>query len=307
LRIYVLASVFLLSSCGDADKVEVETPSDADNNKRIEVLLGHCEPEQSGPVSIKSANFKMGSQVYPEERPIRTASVPDFNIDATEVTNAEFAAFVKATDYVTDAEKPQPGYEVTGGAVFVEPTPENPAWWHFIDGANWRHPEGPESSIEGHDNYPVVQVSYKDAKAYAAWAGRRLPTEAEWEYAAGLGAGSTYVWGDQQKPGGKHMANTWQGNFPIQNTVADGFGLRAPVGCFPANQAGLHDMIGNVWEWTDTVYQETNGEAIHVIKGGSFLCAENYCRRDRASARQPQEVGLSTNHTGFRTVGKRVK
>ncbi len=273
----------------------------------VETLLGYCDPVQSGPVAIQEATFQMGGRLYPEEGPVREMQVGAFNIDSTEVTNAQFAAFVEATGYVTDAEKAQPGFDVDGGAVFMQPTEDYPSWWRFIEGADWRHPQGPDSSIEGRDQYPVVQVSYNDAKAYADWKGRRLPTEAEWEYAAGAGATTNFVWGDEKTPGGKEQANTWQGNFPLENTAEDGHSGQAPVGCYPPNKFGLYDMIGNVWEWTDTMFQGgagiDGGEAVHVIKGGSFLCADNYCRRYRSAARQPQEVGLPTNHVGFRTVG----
>ncbi len=274
----------------------------------VETLLGFCDPPPSDRVKIKAATFQMGGDLYPEEGPVREVSVRAFDIDRTEVTNAQFADFVEATSYVTDAEKAQPGFDVDGGAVFMQPTEEFPSWWRFIEGADWRHPEGPDSSIEGKAQYPVVQVSYNDAKAYADWAGRRLPTEVEWEYAAGAGATTNFVWGDEKTPGGKEQANTWQGNFPLENTAEDGHTGQAPVGCYPPNNFGLYDMIGNVWEWTDTVFQAGNpgvegGEPIHVIKGGSFLCADNYCRRYRSAARQPQEVGLPTNHVGFRTVG----
>jgi len=231
--------------------------------------------------------------------------VRSFTIDATEVTNAQFAQFVEQTGYVTTAERPQVGFGVPGAAVFTPPSATNPNWWQFIEGANWRHPDGPESTITGRGNDPVVQVSYADAKAYAVWAGRRLPTEAEWEYAAQGGAESFYVWGEARAPDGVEPANTWQGAFPLRNTEADGYKLRAPIGCFAPNGFGLYDMIGNVWEWTDTVYRQSTGEPVYTIKGGSFLCAENYCRRYRASARQPQEAGLSTNHIGFRTVADR--
>ena len=151
---------------------------------------------------------------------------------------------------------------------------------------------------------PVVQVSYRDAQAYAAWAGRRLPNETEWEYAANGGAETIYVWGDERAPDGAEMANTWQGSFPIQNAEADGYAKRAPVGCYPANEFGLYDMIGNVWEWTDSKASQNGAEAVYTIKGGSFLCAPNYCRRYRAAARQAQEAGLPTSHIGFRTVSK---
>ncbi len=251
---------------------------------------------------IEGGSFQMGSDFYPEERPIRTKIVDKFDIDAVEVTNAQFQGFVDATGYVTDAEKVQPGFDKIGSAVFSIPNATNPNGWQFLEGANWRHPEGPDSNIINQDNYPVVQVSYADAKAYATWTGRKLPSESQWEYAAKGQGDTTYVWGEEKAPDGVEQANSWQGAFPIQNTAKDRYFLRAPVGCFPANDSGLYDMIGNVWEWTDTVYQDSAGEPIYTIKGGSFLCAPNYCRRYRAAARQPQEAGLPTNHIGFRTV-----
>lgn len=292
----------ILAACQKKPEPEVEV--EVVEVGSVETLLGYCDPPSGDPVKIDAATFKMGGDLYPEEGPIRQVSVGAFDIDRTEVTNGQFAAFVEATGYVTDAEKAQPGFDVDGGAVFMQPTEDFPSWWRFTEGANWRHPEGPESSIEGKAEYPVVQVSYNDAKAYAAWAGRRLPSEAEWEYAAGAGASTKYIWGDEKTPGGKEQANTWQGSFPLENTAADGHTGQAPVGCYPPNRFGLYDMVGNVWEWTDTVFEETSGEseAIHVIKGGSFLCADNYCQRYRSAARQPQEVGLPTNHVGFRTV-----
>jgi formylglycine-generating enzyme required for sulfatase activity len=265
-------------------------------------------------IHLKGGESLMGSDVaYPEERPQRRVKIAAFNIDATEVTNAQFAEFVAATGYVTQAEKPQAGFGKPGGAVFTIPTPDNPSWWRFVEGANWRHPTGPESNIKNMSSYPVVQVSIMDAKAYARWAGRRLPSEAEWEYAARAGADSLYVWGEARAPDGQEQANTWQGMFPIQNTEKDGYKSHAPVACFPANAYGLYDMIGNVWEWTDTIYNGSNAngsapansitkDPFYTIKGGSFLCAENFCRRYRASARQAQEAGFSTNHIGFRTV-----
>ena len=275
-----------------------------------------CAASQAPTRALPGGSFTMGAHpVYSEEGPPRVVEVEAFDIDATEVTNAQFAGFVAATGYVTDAEKPQLGFNVAGGVVFRPPTLTNPSWWHFVEGANWRHPEGPESTITGRDYEPVVQVSHKDAKAYASWAGRRLPQEAEWEYAANAGADTLYVWGDERAPEGREMANSWQGTFPIQNTAADGYAKRAPVGCYPPNDFGLYDMIGNVWEWTDTAASSSatapvttsattpaNGEAVYRIKGGSFLCAPNFCRRYRAAARQSQEAGLPTSHIGFRTV-----
>lgn len=266
-----------------------------------------CAPPQSARVAIAAGSFVMGAHpAYPEEGPPRVMAMDAFNIDATEVTNKDFARFIAATGYITDAEKPQRGFGQAGGVVFHPPTLDNPSWWHFVAGANWRHPEGPETSIDGRGQEPVVQVSYHDATAYAAWAGRRLPSEMQWEYAAAGGAETIYVWGEERAPNGEEMANTWQGSFPIQNTKADGFAARAPVGCYPPNDFALYDMIGNVWEWTDSMVAGANAqntsEKTHVIKGGSFLCAPNFCRRYRAAARQAQEVGLPTSHIGFRTV-----
>lgn len=245
----------------------------------------------------------MGSdRAYPEEQPVQKIHVDSFNLDVTEVTNAQFARFITSTAYITSAEKIQPGFESSGAAVFTLPDATNPTWWRFVEGANWRHPEGPESSIEGRDADPVVQVSHADAKAYADWAGRTLPSESQWEYAARAGSQTRYVWGETRTIDGVEQANTWQGAFPIQNTQEDGYLKRSPVGCYPPNSFGLYDMIGNVWEWTDTIYKQGEGDPVYVIKGGSFLCAENYCRRYRPAARQPQEAGFPTNHIGFRTV-----
>ena len=266
-----------------------------------------CIRDSPATVSIEGASFRMGAdRSYPEEGPARPASVGDFNIDATEVTNSQFSEFVRETGYVTDAEKPQPGFGKVGAAVFMVPDAGNTSWWRFVEGAHWRKPEGEGSSIKGRDNHPVVQVSFKDAKAYAEWAGRRLPTQEEWEYAARAGSDTRFVWGEERDPDGKQMANTWQGAFPLQNTEQDGYALRAPVGCFPTNDFGLYDMIGNVWEWTDTLYNETSnigeGDPLYTIKGGSFLCADNFCRRYTGTSRQAQEATFATNHIGFRTV-----
>lgn len=184
------------------------------------------------------------------------------------------------------------------------PTAANPNWWQFVEGANWQHPEGPNSTIKKRDFDPVVQVSFNDAVAYANWKGRSVPLETEWEYAAKAGSETLYVWGDKLAPNGVDQANTWQGAFPIKNTVSDGHFLHAQVGCYKPNAYGLYDMIGNVWEWTATPIDSGTDVTQNIIKGGSFLCAENYCQRYRASARQPQDADFTTNHIGFRTVSK---
>lgn len=252
------------------------------------------------------------------ERPVTVAA---FSIDRFAVTNAEFAAFVAATGYVTDAERNPnpadypdipPAELAPGGAVFNRTdTPaevgEETRWWQFVPGANWRHPEGPGSTIAGKDSYPVVQVSYNDALAYAHWRGRDLPTEEQFEFAARGGLdGKVYAWGDDRTPGGKPMANTWQGQFPAVDTGADGFAGLAPDGCFPPNGYGLYDMIGNVWEWTGTAANDgvSTPRMLRIIKGGSFLCSPNFCHRYRPAARQSQESNFSSVHIGFRTVSQ---
>jgi formylglycine-generating enzyme required for sulfatase activity len=252
------------------------------------------------------------------------------------VTNAEFAKFVEATGYKTLAERgidPQshPGMEELsdpGSVVFVQPTKVTQGgsltqWWQYVKGANWREPQGPGSSIQGKEDHPVVHVAYEDALAYAKWRGHELPTEAQWEYAARGGAEIGDDWSQAFDKDGKPIANSWQGIFPVYNTEQDGYVGTAPVGCFPANGYGLYDMIGNVWELTSDWYVPSHrreaalnpsGPSLlelrvaagqspsKVIKGGSYLCANNFCSRYRASARQPQEVDLSTGHLGFRTV-----
>lgn len=293
--LFISLALMLISGCGK------NSPSKSPADKSA--VTAACLNGAARAVYIPAGSMQMGSERgYPEERPVRTVDIAAFEIDATEVTNAQFAMFVEETGYVTSAEKIQPGFETSGGAVFTLPDPTNPTWWRFVEGANWRHPEGPDSLGESREHDPVVQISHDDAKAYAAWAGRALPSEAQWEYAARAGSQTRYIWGETRTINGEEQANTWQGAFPIENTQEDGFLKRSPVGCYPPNAFGLYDMIGNVWEWTDTVYQQSEGEPVYVIKGGSFLCAENYCRRYRPAARQPQEAGFPTNHIGFRTV-----
>jgi len=273
--------------------------------QNTDISTSKCHAEFGLSNVIKGQHITLGNnQTYPEERE-RQASFNDFQIDKYEVTNGQFAEFVEATNYVTTAEKPQAGFDVPGAAVFMPPTQANPNWWQFVEGANWRHPDGPDSSIAGKATHPVVQISHFDALAYAEWAGRDLPSEVEWEYAAKAGADTLYVWGEDRTPNETELANTWQGAFPIENTQEDGHVLRAPVGCYPPNDLGLYDMIGNVWEWTKTDYATSYPTASFAIKGGSFLCAENYCARYRGSARQPQEADLPTNHIGFRTVKRK--
>ena len=273
----------------------------------------------------------MGSEnYYPEEAPVRLVSVEGFWIDETPVTNGEFAAFVNATAYVTTAEvaptieqypAADPSLLQPGSATF-DPIPnvtdlrDASQWWVFKLGACWRAPQGSGSHIAEHAHHPAVHVSFHDAMAYAAWAGKALPTEAQWEYAARGGLESAdYAWGDSLAPMGTMMANYWQGRFPNENLVLDGYAGTSPVGTYPPNGYGLHDMIGNVWEWTLDEYRRTSlsqspccttaTSAINtprVIKGGSFLCAENYCQRYRPAARHPQDPDTSTSHIGFRCV-----
>lgn len=262
-------------------------------------------------VWIPPGRFTMGEAPrYGEEGPPREVAVKGFWMDTHEVTNAEFAAFVAATGYVTLAERKPPAIPGAppemlqpGSAIFAAPEPGNPAWWRWSVGAQWRHPAGPGTGIAGQDRVPVVQVAYADALAYARWKGKTLPSEEQWEYAARAGAPALP---EPVDANGKPQANYWQGVFPVRDTGEDGFTTRAPVGCFPANAFGLHDMIGNVWEWTSTAGSRADGaEPVGVIKGGSYLCAANYCARYRAAARQFQERGLGTDHIGFRLIDTR--
>ncbi len=291
-------------------------------------------------VELPGGAFRMGStSFYPEEAPIHTATVGAFAIERHPVTNAQFAEFVDATGYLTVAERPLdpalypgvaeedllPGALIFTGTAGPVDLSDWRQWWDWAPGANWRQPFGAGSDITGKEDHPVIQVAYPDAGAYAAWAGRRLPTEAEFEYAAGAGATTTYAWGDEPRVDGKLMANTWQGRFPYRNDGAQGVGTArwvgtSPVGAFPPNAFGLLDMIGNVWEWTTTKYSErghqlgnqtksccpTSGEPdpslIQALKGGSHLCAPEYCHRYRPAARSPQSQDTSTTHIGFRCV-----
>ena len=294
----------------------------------------HAAPvrQRAGMVWVPGGTFLMGSDThYPEEAPAHAETVEGFWIDVTPVTNTQFARFVRQTRHVTVAEQaptaadyPEAAAEllVAGSAVFVPPDHPVPltdagAWWRWVPGADWRHPEGPGSSIRKRPDHPVVHVAWDDVAAYAAWAGKQLPTEAEWEYAARGGLdGAEFAWGDDLTPEGRWMANTWQGDFPIHNTRQDGYLRTSPVGVFPPNGYGLIDMIGNVWEWTSDSY-DVSAEQAHacctdpgpdiarkVMKGGSHLCAPNYCRRYRPAARMPQAVDTSTSHLGFRLIAR---
>lgn len=313
-----------------------------------EVATGQATAPTAGMVRIGGATYRMGSdRHYPEEAPAHLVSVDEFWIDPYPVTNREFRAFVRATGHVTVAQitpkaEDYPGalpHMLFAGSLVFSP-PHGPTdmrnignWWQFEKGADWRHPLGPRSNINGLDSHPVVHIAYADALAYAQWAGKDLPTEAEWELAARGGLdGADYAWGDELTPGGRHMANTWQGMFPHENLLGDGFARTSPVNAFPPNGFGLHDMIGNVWEWTKDWYSTRHaGDAAKaccvphnprggpegasydpntpditiprkVLKGGSHLCAPSYCRRYRPAARYPQAIESSTSHVGFRCV-----
>ena len=273
----------------------------------------------SGMVRITGGRFMMGSEDFrAEEAPVREATVGTFWIDAHDVTNAQFARFVRDTGYVTLAEHATQG-QPAGSLVFVTPQEirdlqDLGQWWKFIPGANWRHPEGPGSDIAHRQNHPVVHVAFEDASAYARWSGRTLPTEAQWELAARGGLeGKSYTWGNEPEPDGEPQGNYWRGIFPVLNLGSKGFKGTSPVGCFPANGYGLYDMTGNVWQWTRDAWTPDHDQsssaarpAAHaesqVIKGGSFLCATNFCLRYRPAARQPGESGGGASHIGFRTV-----
>ena len=306
------------------------------------------ETVPSGMVYVDGKTFLMGSNDhYPEEAPCHSVYVDGFWIDVMPVTNRQFLEFVNATGHVTVAEKrPAPAdypgapqKNLRAGSVVFTPPPHAVTkadifqWWSFVLGANWRHPYGRKSSIGTIVDHPVVHIAYEDARAYAKWAGKALPSEAEWELAARGGIDNAeFAWGSEFVPGGRHMANTWQGNFPNENLEEDGYARTSPVGTYPANGYGIYDMIGNVWEWTEDYWSGRHPEpsakaccmpknprnldaessrdpgqpeikiARRVIKGGSHLCAPNYCRRYRPAARHAQPEDTSTSHIGFRCV-----
>jgi sulfatase modifying factor 1 len=259
---------------------------------------------EHGMVWVPGGEAVVGSvDFFPEERPIRTVEVSGFWISQHEVTNGEFVRFVEATGYATVAER-ETG-QAPGGAVFVagdkgRDLSDIRNWWRLDEAANWRRPHGAGSNIERRDAWPVVQIAYEDALAYARWRGHELPSEEEWEFAARGGlSGEAYVWGKEARPGGVYMANHWQGPFPIRDSGEDGHSGLAPVGCYLPNGYGLYDMAGNVWEWTSTRWEK---DGFRVIKGGSFLCSDRYCHRYRPAARQPGDETFATEHLGFRTV-----
>ncbi|WP_424814811.1 formylglycine-generating enzyme family protein [Roseococcus sp. YIM B11640] len=309
-------------------------------------MLQESDVRHAVAIPIPGGEFVMGSDMhYPEERPAHPCKVGAFAMDDACVTNAEFADFVAQTGYVTVAERPldpalypgaQPAMLAPGSLVFhMTPgrvdTSDYRNWWRWVPGACWHRPEGPGSDISARGDHPVVQVAFEDAEAYAAWAGKALPTEAEWEFAARGGLdGAEFAWGDELAPGGVHLANTWQGPFPWRNFGTDGFDGTCPVRSFPPNGYGLHEMCGNVWEWTTDWYtarHEAEADqpqccgagrrrmegsydpaqpAIRiprkVVKGGSFLCAPSYCRRYRPAARHAQMIDSGMSHIGFRCI-----
>jgi sulfatase modifying factor 1 len=273
---------------------------------------------EAGMVKVDGGDFEMGSSHgYADEKPSGRVHVDGFWIDRTEVTNAEFAVFARATDYVTEAEREggAPVFRMTAAA---DPGPLS--WWHYESGTSWQHPDGPASNLVGREHEPVVEVTNADARAYARWLGHELPTEAQWEFAARGGKDAPPLDQAPHTETGAPVANFWQGAFPRVNTAEDGFVGRAPVGCFAPNALGLFDMIGNVWEWTRDPYRgphqmhgtgspprgaagvDGTPEDPAVIKGGSYLCAATFCARYRATARYPQERSLPAPHVGFRTV-----
>lgn len=345
MRILLLPSMLLFAACDEkkAGSPPPVAPALTGVDKTAPVADPGAVP--AGMVWIPGGTFQMGSTDKPHEGPVHKVTVEGFFMDITEVTNAQFAEFVKATGHVTNAEKVpkledfppedranihpdmlKPGsnhFKGTPGQVALD----NPLqWWEYQFGSNWRQPDGAGSSIAGKDNYPVVCVSFADAEAYAKWAGKRLPTEAEWERAARGGREQQkYSWGHEFRPGGKWMTNIWQGEFPVKDTAEDGFHGPAPAKSYPPNDYGLYDMSGNVWEWTVDWYSETfyasspahnpvntvpdsnNPQArpCRTIRGGSWLCNDCYCEAYRAAGRQETTPDTSSNHAGFRCVKDR--
>lgn len=344
----MVSFLFLIAACSsDSQHAIQETEEKASTSSMPD------EPQPEGMVWIPGGSFTMGSEdptATPYEGPEYTVEVSGFWMDATEVTNAEFREFVEATGYKTIAERPidweelkqqvppgtpKPPEEMLqpGSLIFAPPHQAVPLddysrWWAWQTGADWQHPHGPDSNIKGKDDFPVVHIAYEDAQAYAEWAGKRLPTEAEWEYAArGGNTHEAFAWGDELTPSGRYLANFFQGNFPYNNSGQDGYSGAAPVKSFTPNSYGLYDMIGNVWEWSadwyrpDTHAQQASMAACkdpsgpessydpsepytpkRVIKGGSYLCSEEYCSNYRPSARMATAIDSGQEHLGFRCV-----
>jgi len=345
-------STVLFSSC-DSQNTNVSAQETNTTNTNQQSPPPAEQPE--GMVWVPGGRFVMGSEdasATHNEGPEYTVEVSGFWMDETEVTNAEFREFVEATGYVTVAERPidweelkkqvppgtprppehmlQPGSLIFAPPHQAVPLDDYSRWWAWQTGANWRHPQGPGSNIEGKDNYPVVHIAYEDAQAYAEWAGKRLPTEAEWEYASrGGNANQPFAWGDELMPNGRYLANFFQGNFPYNNSGQDGFAGAAPVKSYKPNGYGLYDMIGNVWEWSADFYRpdthaqnKLTGMAVcknptgpessydpaepmaekRVTKGGSFLCSQEYCSNYRPSARMATATDSGQEHLGFRCV-----
>ena len=332
---YIVQGAFMVAfvSCANNNHEQSST-----NTVNIETKATDTIPPKM--VWIRGGSFQMGTNdpMFPDAQPLHNVTVNGFYMDEHEVTNAEYAKFVNATNYITVAErkldpKDYPGVPpeslVPGSGVFSPPNHkvslDDPLqWWQYVPGASWRHPFGPNSSVEDVPNNPVVHISYEDAIAYAKWAGKRLPTEAEWEYAARAGRGNqTYYWGNELKPGGKWVANIYQGDFPNKNTSEDGYAGIAPVKSFPANPFGLYDMDGNVWEWCNDFYRpdyyqhspsnnpqgpsdsydpDEPNAVKRVQRGGSFICSDQYCIRYKAGSRGKGEVQSGSNNLGFRCV-----
>lgn len=320
-----LAGIALAAACSRAPPADTAAPL-GDRGKCAAysgLPAGWGRDAHAGMLRIDGGDFELGSERgYADERPLATIHVDALWIDRTEVTNAQFTDFVAATGYVTQAER-------SGGSAVFRAPPESAAplapgsWWQLEPSANWRHPDGAGSGIAGREREPVVDVTYADASAYARWLGRELPGEAQWEFAAKAGRRNDESDRALRDAQGRPQANFWQGIFPVRDLAEDGFAGRAPVGCFAANPYGLHDMVGNVWEWTRDPYRDRRAAAggaldevaepmprqsakprddRRVIKGGSFLCSADYCVRARASSRQPLEEDLPASHVGFRTI-----
>lgn len=290
-------------------------------------------------IKVAGGYFLMGSDEFADAKPVHEVKIDDFLIDEHEVTNGQFETFIQATGYITVAERPldpkefpgvDPAMLKPGSAIFSPPKEvqgltNHLQWWSYVVGASWRHPDGPNSSIKDKENYPVVHIAYQDAEAYAKWAGKRLPTEAEWEFAARARTSNpmTYYWGNELLDNDRYLANIFQGQFPVLNTKLDGYVGTSPVKAFPANSIGLYDMEGNVWEWCADYYRpdyyaksssdnpkgpadaydpDEPGAVKRVQRGGSFLCNDQYCERYKAGSRGKGEVNSPTNNVGFRCV-----